>query len=237
MQRSESVIGGFSQGAMLALALAFRAGATKPAGVLGMSGSLPPGDGIEYDWTNPPAVLLQHGTHDPLIPAVRARQTAESLASHGVPVVYREYEMEHSVSLESVRDAKEWLDKLRAGERPSEPLTPPPPTDDLVAHVSSTAFPAGVLQSRLPVVVDFWAPWCGPCRQVEPVIRQMAAMRKGRYKFVKVNIDEAPDLAQQYQVQSIPLVALFRDGRMERKSLGAKPRQQLEADLGMLVIP
>ena len=69
------------------------------------------------------------------------------------------------------------------------------------------------------------------------MIEQMAAMRGDAYKFVKLNIDEAPDIAQTYDVQSIPLIGLFRNGRLERKSLGAKPRPQLEAELGMLVIP
>jgi thioredoxin 1 len=72
---------------------------------------------------------------------------------------------------------------------------------------------------------------------VAPVVESMAAMRSGSYKFVKVNIDEEPQLAQTHGVQSIPLIGLFRAGRMERQSLGAKPRQQLEAELGMLVLP
>jgi thioredoxin 1 len=87
------------------------------------------------------------------------------------------------------------------------------------------------------VLVDFWAAWCEPCRQVSPIVEQIAVMREGAYKVVKVNIDEEPVLAQRYEVQTIPMIGLFRNGRLERSSMGAKPRPQLEADLGMLVIP
>ena len=107
---------------------------------------------------------------------------------------------------------------------------------ELVPSVTTARWDAEVLKSELPVIVDFWAPWCGPCKQVSPIVEQIAAMRKGFYKVVKVNIDEEPQLAQEYGVQSIPMIGLVRNGRLERASVGAKPRPALEADLGMLVI-
>lgn len=240
MSRSDAVVAGFSQGCMLALALAFRrSDRNRPAAVLGMSGYLM--EGPDYDWEREdvPPVLLQHGTRDPLIPVEKAREAARTLAGHGVPVVYRDYPMEHNVALESVRDAHAWLDRVRAGERPTEDVAaaPEPEPEGAVRSVSSAAFETEVLRSTTPVIVDFWAPWCQPCHMVAPVVEQIAQMRKGSYKVVKVNIDEAQDLAQRYEIQSIPMVALFRNGRLERRSLGAKPRQQLEAELGMLVIP
>ena len=103
--------------------------------------------------------------------------------------------------------------------------------------VTTATFEAEVLRSEKPVIVDFWAPWCQPCRQVSPIVEQIAAMREGSYKVVKVNIDEEPQLAKAFDVQSIPMIGMFRDGKLERSALGAKSRPQLEAELGMLVIP
>jgi thioredoxin 1 len=240
MPREEAIVAGFSQGGGLALMLALRRSSRPhPAGVLAMS-PFAPAEAVDaiadWDAARSVPVLLQHGTDDPMIPVQRARDLAVALVEHDVPLVFSEYPMGHEVALESVQQGKGWLDAVRAGERPSQAL-PEPPKEGPVKAVTTADFDREVLQAELPVIVDFWAPWCGPCRQVGPIVEQIAVMREGAYKVVKVNIDDEPTLAQQYDVQSIPLIGLFRNGRLERASLGAKPRPQLEAELGMLVIP
>ena len=237
-EREEAVVAGFSQGAGLVLALGLGpSDRPRPAGVLAMSPFLV-GGALDVDWDSARGVpvLLQHGSQDPMVPAKGTRELARLLQDRGVPVVYGEYPMGHQVALESIDQARAWLDDVRDGKRPSEPVGDEPPEGPVKA-VTTATFDAEVLGSERPVIVDFWAPWCGPCRQVGPIVEQIALMRKDTYKVVKVNIDEEPVLAQRYDVQSIPLIALFRDGRFERAALGAKPRQQLEAELGMLVIP
>jgi thioredoxin 1 len=237
--RGEAILGGFSQGAGIALAVGLRSGArTRPAGVLAMSPFAPAWELLDIDWdaARSVPVLVQHGTEDPMIPVRATRELARALTGHEVPLVSLEYPMGHQVALESVRDAQAWLDQVVAGEQPRAPLPEPPP-EGPVRSVTTATFPTEVLGADVPVIVDFWAPWCGPCKQVSPIVEQIAHMREGSYRVVKVNIDEEPALAQEYEVQSIPMIALFRNGRLERASLGAKPRPQLEAELGMLVIP
>ena len=239
MSRSEAVVGGFSQGGGVALALALGSDAgARPAGVIAMSAFLPATAEVDIDWDAAASVpvLVQHGTEDPMVPVEQGRALAELLESHGVPVTFTEYPMGHQVALESLQQAHEWLLAVQEGETPSAPMPEAAP-EPLVKPVRTAAWEQEVLQSELPVIVDFWAPWCQPCRMVSPIVEQIAGMRRGSYKVVKVNIDEEPGLAQTYGVQSIPMIALFRNGRLERAALGAKPRPQLEAELGMLVIP
>jgi thioredoxin 1 len=238
LARSDAVIGGFSQGAGIALAVGLGpSDKPRPAGVLAMSPSVSFDPAIiDVAAVRDVPVLLQHGTDDLMVQVGGTRGLAQLLADGGAPIVYSEYPMGHEVSLESVQQGKAWLDAVRAGEKPAAALPEPPP-EGPVKPVTTATFDTEVLGSDLPVIVDFWAPWCGPCRQVSPIVEQIATMREGSYKVVKVNIDEEPVLAQRYEVQSIPLIGLFRNGRLERAALGAKPRPQLEAELGMLVIP
>lgn len=241
LERKDMVVGGFSMGGAMALALTFRRSERpRPAGALVMSGFLPPEEAVDLDWAGElPPVLMLHGSYDPMVQMARARAAADTLRANGVSVVFREYPMQHEVSAESARDTADWLEQIRRGEKPAavDVQLSAPADEGPIKTVTSATFQQEVLQSAKPVIVDFWAPWCAPCRQIAPIIDQIASMREGAYKVVKCNIDECPDVAQAFQIQSIPLVALFRNGRMERKSLGVKPRQQLEAELGMLVIP
>ena len=90
-----------------------------------------------------------------------------------------------------------------------------------------------MLKSDIPCVVDFWATWCGPCRMLGPVLTEIANANEGKLKVCKVNVDEEPQLAQQFGIMSIPLVILFKNGQPVRQSLGYRPRAALEAELGI----
>ena len=99
--------------------------------------------------------------------------------------------------------------------------------------VTAANFEQEVLKSDIPCVVDFWATWCGPCRMLGPVLTEIANANEGKLKVCKVNVDEEPQLAQQFGIMSIPLVILFKNGQPVRQSLGYKPRAALEAELGI----
>ncbi len=85
------------------------------------------------------------------------------------------------------------------------------------------------ISASVPVLVDFWAPWCGPCRMVSPVVEQMAAEQAGHLKAVKLNVDEAPAIAARYGVQGIPLLVLLRDGTEVDRLVGAVPADRMRA--------
>ncbi|UZN03362.1 thioredoxin [Cellulomonas sp. S1-8] len=95
--------------------------------------------------------------------------------------------------------------------------------------VTDLTFEAEVLRSDVPVVVDFWAPWCGPCRLVSPVLDELSEEYAGRLKVVKVNADENPGLSEDFKVQSIPFIAFFTGGEMENSLVGARPKAVLKA--------
>jgi len=98
--------------------------------------------------------------------------------------------------------------------------------------VTESNFDEEVLKSELPVLVDFWATWCGPCRMLGPVVAQVAAEKEGILKVAKVNVDENPDLARQYGIRSIPTLMLFKNGELVNTSLGYIPKDKVEAFIG-----
>ena len=105
----------------------------------------------------------------------------------------------------------------------------------MAINISDQTFDQEVFKSSLPVVVDFWAPWCGPCRMVGPIIDKLSEEYKGRLKFCKLNVDENHNMAAKYQVMSIPMVLFFKGGQLVGQSLGAVPERVLRSKVEELL--
>ncbi|MDQ5820458.1 MAG: thioredoxin [Actinomycetota bacterium] len=103
----------------------------------------------------------------------------------------------------------------------------------MATAVTESTFEQEVLQSDKPVIVDFWAEWCGPCHAVSPVLDRIVAERNGELKLVKINIDEEQELAMRFGVQSIPTMILFKDGEPAAATMGARPKGDIERQLGL----
>src|SRR5690554_7496490 len=96
-----------------------------------------------------------------------------------------------------------------------------------VDKVSDTSFEADVLKSNEPVLVDFWAEWCGSCRMVAPVLEEVAGELAGKLKIVKLNVDENPQTASKYGIMSIPTLMIFKNGELASRQVGAAPKAKL----------
>ena len=99
---------------------------------------------------------------------------------------------------------------------------------DKLVTITDSNFEAEVLKSSEPVLIDFWAPWCGPCRAIAPLVEQLAGDYAGKLKVGKLDIDQHPKTATQYDVRSIPMLLLFKDGKVQGQIVGAVPRAKIE---------
>ncbi len=127
---------------------------------------------------------------------------------------------------------------LTASRNPSSSTCTPTMTDgeetkgrqhkmSTATSVTASDFTEQVLQGSTPVLVDFWAPWCGPCRMLGPVVEEIAADYKGKARVVKINVDENQALAEKYDVRSIPTLIIFKDGEPVERMVGAQPKSEI----------
>ncbi|MEA3329091.1 MAG: thioredoxin [Candidatus Omnitrophota bacterium] len=102
---------------------------------------------------------------------------------------------------------------------------------EMEINLNDETFKKEVLESDLPVLVDFWAPWCGPCIMISPIVKEIAADYQGKLKVCKLNVDEGRNTAIEYEIMSIPTMAVFKDGKIAQKIIGVVPKAELEAKI------
>lgn len=124
------------------------------------------------------------------------------------------------------------MQKPRPATESAAPTADGTKTSAAVLEVSDATFEQEVLLSKVPVLVDFWAPWCGPCRAMSPVVEEFAEEMDGRVKVVKVNTDESPHLTGTYSIRGIPSLYLFKNGRVVEQIVGALPKSTLSDAFG-----
>ena len=106
---------------------------------------------------------------------------------------------------------------------------------DLIKHISDASFDDDVLKSSTPVLVDYWAEWCGPCKMIAPILEEIASEQGGKVRIAKLNVDDNPDAARRYEVMSIPTLIVFRDGQPVKRMIGAKGKGQLLQELSEFI--
>ena len=99
---------------------------------------------------------------------------------------------------------------------------------DNIVHTSDATFEADVIKNEKPVLLDFWAEWCGPCKMIGPLLEEVAVSRADDLAVVKLNVDENPNTAQKFGIRSIPTLMLFKDGAVQAQKMGAMPKSQLD---------
>ena len=104
-----------------------------------------------------------------------------------------------------------------------------------IKYISDASFETDVLKSERPVLVDFWAEWCGPCKMIAPILEEIATEQAGKVRVAKLNVDDNPDAARRYEVMSIPTLIVFRDGQPVKRLIGAKGKGQLLQELSEFI--